>query len=67
LQEQLESIAESLGSISEGYQPLNVKTQMSEEDYSNMVWINRNLERIADSLQAIERTLHKDKNKDKNK
>lgn len=67
MQEQLESIAESLGSISEGYQPLNVKTQMSEEDYSNMVWINRNLERIADSLQAIERTLHKDKNKDKNK
>jgi len=65
LQEQLESIAESLGSISEGYQPLNVKTQMSEEDYSNMVWINRNLERIADSLQAIERTLHKNKNKNK--
>ena len=65
MQEQLESIAESLGSISEGYQPLNVKTQMSEEDYSNMVWINRNLERIADSLQAIERTLHKNKNKNK--
>ena len=67
MQEQLESIAESLGSISEGYQPLNVKTQMSEEDYSNWVGINRNLERIADSLQAIERTLHKDKNKNKNK
>jgi phosphate uptake regulator len=67
LQEQLESIAESLGSISEGYQPLNVKTQMSEEDYSNMAWIGRNLERIADSLQAIERTLHKNKNKNKNK
>lgn len=67
MQEQLESIAESLGNLAEGYQPLNVKTQMSEEDYSNMVWINRNLERIADSLQAIERTLHKNKNKNKDK
>jgi Mg2+ and Co2+ transporter CorA len=63
LQEQLESIADSIETLAQGYSPLSVKTEMCEEDHSCLAGIIRNLERIADSLQAIERTLQRSKSK----